>query len=88
MIIQFKGSLQRSGVCAALMLQSAQKSQVMAFGDKGGGGGWGLSHSVAVRVDGARRSKGARGVQEETVEAWVGPWDMYWVDVEWQHKPN
>lgn len=50
-------------------------------------GGWGVAHS-GLRVDGARRRKGARGVQEETVEAWVGPWDIYWVDVEWQHKPN
>lgn len=52
-----------------------------------GGGGGEFAHSW-LKVDGARRSKGARGVQEETVEAWVGPWDMYWVDVEWQHKPN
>lgn len=69
------------------MLQSAQKSQVKAYGDNGVGGGVGIAHS-RLKVDGARRSKRARGVQEETVEAWVGPWDMYWVDVEWQHKPN
>lgn len=28
---------------------------------------------IGLKVDGARQSKGARGVQEETVEAWVGP---------------
>lgn len=52
-----------------MTLQSTQKSQVKAIGDKGGGG---AAHS-GLKVDGVRRSKGARGVQEETVEAWVGP---------------
>lgn len=65
------------------MLQSAQKSQVKAFGDNGG---WRTIH-IGLKVDGARRRKGARR-EPDTVEAWVGPWDMYWVDMEWQHKPN
>lgn len=55
--------------CTALTLQIAQKSQVKAYGDNGGVG---IAHS-GLKVDGVRRSKGARGVQEETVEAWVGP---------------
>lgn len=34
-------------------------------------------HTVGLRVDGARRCKGARGVQEETEEAWAGPRDTH-----------
>jgi len=60
------GSLQRFSVDAP----KSPKSQVQVFGDKGGGGG--ISHT-GLKVDGVRRSEGARGVQEETVEAWAGP---------------
>lgn len=49
---------------------------------------WERDAHCGLWVNGARRCKEAREVQEETVEAWVGPWDIYWVDAEWQHKPN
>lgn len=56
-------------MCDAMSLQSSQESQVNAFRY---GGGREVAHS-GLKVDGARRSKGSRRAQEETVEAWVGP---------------